>query len=92
LDFCNNLNYAGYGDWRLPNVRELESIVDAGRYSPAVDTSVFPNTKSSYYWTSTTYMPNDSYAWRVDFYNGVVYDVSKGNSYYVRPVRGGPGN
>jgi len=90
LNFCNNLNYAGYDDWRLPDRRELMSIVNYGNSNPAVDTSVFPNTQSSYYWTSTTYKPDDSLAWLVNFLNGGVGSRSKGDGSYVRPVRGGP--
>ena len=88
LTFCEGLSYAGYSDWRLPNVRELESIVDAGERLPAINTTYFPNTMSSYYWTSTTYVPNTSFAWVVYFYNGYVYFGYKTYNYYVRPVRG----
>ena len=34
IDWCENLVFAGYDDWRLPNVKELQSIVDYGRVSP----------------------------------------------------------
>jgi hypothetical protein len=37
LAYCENLSFAGHDDWRLPNVRELQSIVDYGRLGPAID-------------------------------------------------------
>ncbi|MDD5519037.1 MAG: DUF1566 domain-containing protein, partial [Candidatus Omnitrophica bacterium] len=80
---------AGYSDWRLPNVRELMSIVNYGVYNPAINTTYFSNTQSSDYWSSTTYASNTPYAWRVSFSGGHVSCYDKTNSYYVRPVRGG---
>jgi hypothetical protein len=82
---CENLTYATQTDWRLPNVKELQSIADYGRYGPAID-PLFTNTQS-FYWSSTTYASNTTYAWFVYFYSGNVnYDV-KTSSYYVRCVR-----
>ena len=90
LSGCESFSYAGYSDWRLPNVRELESIVDAGEQNPAINTTYFLNTESSQYWTSTTYVPDTSYAWLVYFYNGGVNVYYKSYNFYVRPVRGSP--
>jgi hypothetical protein len=89
LSGCESFTYAGYSDWRLPNVRELMSIVNYGVYNPAINTTYFSNTQSSYYWSSTTYAGYTTYAWRVHFRNGYVTNNYKTNSYYVRPVRGG---
>ena len=94
LDYCNGLTLAGQNDWRLPNIKELESIVDDTRYNPSVD-PVFTGTKSSSYWSSTSSAVNPEEAWRVFFYDGGVYDNydgglydnSKTYSFYVRCVR-----
>ncbi len=92
LNFCEGLTYAGYSDWRLPNRRELMSIVDYTRISPTINTTFFPNTQSNWYWTSTTYKATTSFAWNVFFYDGTVSgggDYKTGTS-YVRCVRAGP--
>ena len=91
IAFCEGLTYAGYSDWRLPNVRELESIVDAGQNSLAINTTYFLNTKSYiWYWTSSTYAPLTSCAWYLDFVDGVVDYSYKSYGGNVRCVRGGP--
>ncbi len=90
IDWCSNLDFAGYDDWRLPNVKELQSIIDYGTISPAIDTTYFINTKSDFYWSSTTVDDDISVAWYVSFYNGYVYGNNKTSNFdYVRAVRGG---
>lgn len=85
---CENLSYAGYTDWRLPNAKELQSIVDYGRYSPSIDTTYFTSQSSNYY-SSTTDALNTGSAWVVYFGYGNVYGSVKTNPGFVRPVRGG---
>ena len=88
---CEDLTYAGYSDWRLPNIKELMSIVDYGdATAPAIDQTYFTECQSDFYWSSTTYAPFAPYAWLVGFDDGYVDVDSKTIApYYVRPVRGG---
>lgn len=88
LTFCEGLNYAGYSDWRLPNRRELFSVVDCGASGIGINTAYFINTKSDSYWTSTT--QNPTFAWVVHFNIGAVVGHGKTLSTYVRCVRAGP--
>ena len=86
VDFCANLEYGGYSDWRLPTINELEAIIDKRKHNPA---SKLPDTVSSYYWSSTASAYYTDYAWGVNFDYGGVLNCYKSNSYYVRAVRGG---
>jgi hypothetical protein len=54
LVFCENLSFAGHDDWRLPNVRELQSIVDYKYVAPSID-PVFGALGGALNWSSTTY-------------------------------------
>ncbi len=75
-------------DWRLPNVKELASIVDRSRIKPSIDVEVFPDTSHEWYWTSSPYADYPSSAWYVCFEFGDI--GSYGRNYkpnYVRLVR-----
>ena len=87
LTTCEGLTYAGYSDWRLPNVNELASLVNYQRYNPASD---FPGTPSSTFWSSSTCVGNAVSAWYMHFGNGYVYGHYKTYRSNARCVRGGP--
>jgi len=85
--YCADLNLWWYDNWRLPNIKELQSIADYTRYNPAIDTSKFTNTAYNYYWSSTTRSNNTSSAWVVYFYNANSFNSNKTNTNYVRCIR-----
>ena len=97
---CNTNNYvqavnaaslcgAGSNLWRLPTRRELLSIVQHGTNSPAIDTNYFPNTPSTWFWTSDIYAPDPARAWVVYFDDGNSYAGSQSSVLHVRLVRSG---
>ena len=73
LYYCENLTYAGYSDWRLPNNNEFASLADYDRYQPA---SAFPDmemetTEYSVFWSADTIIANDpQYTWLFMTANG----------------------
>lgn len=90
----NTTGYAGYADWRLPNVKELLSIVEFKCQNPAINESIFVATPAEDYWTST----HDSdgglggQALGVDFNLGTTMTGIRDNnrflnSFHVRLVR-----
>lgn len=90
IDFCNDLNFAEYSDWRLPNVRELLSLIDYGNFSPALPTGhPFTNVQNNWYWSSSTYADSTGAAWIVLLYSGSVLVGSKTDALRVWPVRSG---
>lgn len=82
------VTFAGHSDWRLPNIRELESIVDRSVFDPATDAAAFPPT-SSYFWSSTPNAEDSSAAWAVGFDDGSADAGPHTINDAVRLVRGG---
>ena len=87
LAYCEGLDLAGHEDWRLPDIKELRSIVDNTTYNPAIDEDFFPGTNPSGYWSSSTSAYYTDSAWYVSFTNGYVYYYDKTDSRYARCVR-----
>jgi len=93
--------FAGHTDWRLPNVKELQTIVHYENVNPSVATAFNAGcvascsvltcscTSSSFYWTSTTSSSFPTYAWYVNFASGSVLNDAKTTGRFVRAVRGG---
>jgi hypothetical protein len=93
----NGTGFAGFKDWRLPNVKELFSIVEKQCDAPTINLAIFPNTDSNMtFWSSSPYFYRndgagnvDTGAWYIVFYSGIAQWGSKDGSDQVRLVRSG---
>ncbi len=105
LNRDGGIGFAGYRDWRLPDVVELQGIVDYERFNPAVPEAFDASqcglscsdvrdsecscTALNAYWTSTTVAANPDRAFVVAFNLGLVGDLGKREEAMVRAVRNG---
>jgi len=86
VDYCENLNFAGFSDWRLPNAKELFFIADRTKGYPAIY-STFKNVTNAFYWSSTTYQRLTEEAWEIGFAVGRLEHAMKTQTAYIRCVR-----
>jgi hypothetical protein len=101
----NGASFAGHTDWRMPNARELLSLVHYGAANPAIDASAFHDncfggctvlqcscTAFLAHWTGTTVTNLSTSVFTVNFTDGTVNVVTKSSGFtaVVRGVRGGP--
>ncbi len=93
LSYADNLALGGHDDWRLPNINELESLVNAQEPDQAawLNARGFINVQPNYYWSSSTYTGATGYAWYADMADGKINytNHSKTDSWYAWPVRSG---
>lgn len=92
IDYPKPLSLCGHSDWRLPNINELESLVNASEPSSAnwLYTQGFANVQSGMlgsYWSSSTCADNTDYAWNGYLGYGTLTRDAKVNSHFVWPVR-----
>ena len=82
--------FANYGDWRLPNVKELGSLVEECRFNPAINDTVFPNSPAigACFWSSSPYFVSNL-GLVVCLYEGSSLWTIRNEVHHVRLVRGG---
>ncbi len=71
--YCANLGLNSH-TWRVPSINELATLVDEAHVGPAINKTIFPNTKygsysNNWYWASTTY-GTSAYGWAINFDDG----------------------
>jgi hypothetical protein len=89
VTYCQQLSLGGFsaGGWRLPNVRELQTLVDeTTTVQPVYDTSVFPVAGGTEFWSSTPWNENPTDIFYVDFYDGSSNWNSPSQGSWVRCV------
>lgn len=97
---CGLSDGSSAGDWRLPNIMELQSLLDLAYYNPALSNAAgtgqwttndaFLAVQGSFYWSGATYPSTPTInAWALNFNLGDMRGPSTGETWVVWPVRGG---
>jgi formylglycine-generating enzyme required for sulfatase activity len=89
LNYAELLVLAGHSDWRLPNIKEIQSLNDEGLSNPSVDLGFFSGFPAGRFWSSTTQYNATTRAWYLDFLYGIASYEVKTTSLNLIAVRGG---
>lgn len=88
VELRNAAGWRGHGDWRLPNIKELASLLEHAREG-RIGAPQFPNAKAAPHWSSTTAASAPFMAWALFFGPGSVFPKEKATLARVRLVRTG---
>ena len=83
----NQKGFNGHRDWRLPTVKELETLVSRDCVNPAIDLKLFPNTPGLWFWTASQEAGDQSSAWYVNFRSGFPEQDDRNLANPIRLVR-----
>lgn len=92
LAYAKTVTLAGKSDWRLPNIKELQSLNDPKLTKPSFSKTYFPNVSSGNYWSSTSLYMTPAKAWDLNVDYGIVSQSDKTLKENVLLVRGGMDN
>ena len=82
-----NETFANHSDWRVPNIKELNSILEDACYEPAINENIFPLTPQSFFWSSSPHAVDSNDQRWLDFVVGDIYPPSLIEFLSVRLVR-----
>ncbi len=82
IEAVNESAFGGWTDWRMPTCDELETIQNRYRFNPAINTDFFSNTRSWYYWSSTTYEQFTYAACHIYFLGFAQSQIFTGQNHY----------
>lgn len=89
ISHMNRKNLFGFSDWRLPNRKELRSLLSHQTKKPALPNGCpFLNVFLGWYWTSTSASINPAYAWYIHMEGARMFYGGKKQFYLLWPVRG----
>ena len=85
LRYCEKLLIDGMDQWRLPQIKELASIIDEKSYNPSI--YHYFKTEAHFYWSATDNAADSQFAWLVNFSDSHIHSFRKNVPFHVRCVR-----
>jgi hypothetical protein len=84
---CRSCTYAGFTDWDIPSIEQLQLLIDRTRHSPAINADYFRDIANDWYWSDTPAAWSSASAWVVSYYDGYVGDYHRNLQGFALAVR-----